>query len=98
MQVPVGRETLGRIMNVIGEPVDECGPISEHMEHLPQSVVLASCRCSATTHFVRADWRIFAVAADAKHHWPIHREAPAFVEQSTEQEILVTGIKVCRPL
>lgn len=28
-QVPVGRETLGRIMNVIGEPVDECGPISE---------------------------------------------------------------------
>lgn len=29
VQVPVGRETLGRIMNVIGEPVDECGPISE---------------------------------------------------------------------
>ena len=28
-QVPVGRETLGRIMNVIGEPVDECGPIGE---------------------------------------------------------------------
>ena len=27
LQVPVGRETLGRIMNVIGEPVDECGPI-----------------------------------------------------------------------
>ena len=33
--------------------------------------------------------------ADAKHHWPIHREAPPFVEQSTEQEVLVTGIKVC---
>ena len=29
LQVPVGRETLGRIMNVIGEPVDECGPIGE---------------------------------------------------------------------
>lgn len=29
MQVPVGRGTLGRIMNVIGEPVDECGPIGE---------------------------------------------------------------------
>jgi F-type H+-transporting ATPase subunit beta len=58
IRVPVGRETLGRIMNVIGEPVDECGPIN------------------------------------AKHHWPIHREAPPFVEQSTEQEILVTGIKV----
>lgn len=32
--------------------------------------------------------------ADAKHFLPIHREAPPFVEQSTEQEILVTGIKV----
>ena len=31
--------------------------------------------------------------ADAKHHWGIHREAPPFVEQSTAQEILVTGIK-----
>ncbi len=29
MQVPVGRGTLGRIINVIGEPVDECGPIGE---------------------------------------------------------------------
>ncbi len=33
-------------------------------------------------------------SADAKHHWGIHREAPPFVEQSTAQEILVTGIKV----
>jgi hypothetical protein len=30
LQVPVGRGTLGRIMNVIGEPVDECGPIGKH--------------------------------------------------------------------
>ncbi len=29
-QVPVGRGTLGRIINVIGEPVDECGPVGEH--------------------------------------------------------------------
>ncbi|AEV35145.1 F0F1 ATP synthase subunit beta [Pseudovibrio sp. FO-BEG1] len=56
--VPVGDGTLGRIMNVIGEPVDEAGPI----EH------------------------------DAKRG--IHQEAPAFVEQSTEAEILPTGIKV----
>ncbi|KAI8112300.1 hypothetical protein M9434_003623 [Picochlorum sp. BPE23] len=56
--VPVGRETLGRIMNVIGEPVDEQGPIK------------------------------------SKANWPIHREAPAYVEQATEQEMLVTGIKV----
>ncbi|KAK9829701.1 hypothetical protein WJX72_007433 [[Myrmecia] bisecta] len=58
IRVPVGRETLGRIINVIGEPVDECGPIN------------------------------------AKHFAPIHREAPSFTDQGTEQEILATGIKV----
>ncbi len=58
IRVPVGPETLGRILNVIGEPVDERGPV------------------------------------ESKMRLPIHREAPAFVDQSTEQEILVTGIKV----
>jgi F-type H+-transporting ATPase subunit beta len=58
IEVPVGDETLGRIMNVIGEPVDEAGPVK--------------------TKAKRA----------------IHQEAPEFVEQSTEAEILVTGIKV----
>ncbi|MGE0155016.1 MAG: F0F1 ATP synthase subunit beta [Reyranellaceae bacterium] len=56
--VPVGPETLGRIINVIGEPIDERGPVS------------------------------------AKKSLPIHRAAPEFVEQSTEAQILVTGIKV----
>ncbi|MEO1249338.1 MAG: F0F1 ATP synthase subunit beta, partial [Pseudomonadota bacterium] len=56
--VPVGPETLGRIMNVIGEPVDE-GPE------------------------VKTESRA-----------PIHRPAPEFVDQSTEAEVLVTGIKV----
>jgi F-type H+-transporting ATPase subunit beta len=56
--VPVGDETLGRIMNVIGDPVDEAGPIKT-----------ASKRA-------------------------IHQPAPPFVEQSTEAQILVTGIKV----
>ena len=58
IEVPVGDETLGRIMNVIGEPVDEAGPIK------------------------------------TKAKRGIHQEAPSFVEQSTEAEILVTGIKV----
>ena len=58
ISVPVGDGTLGRIMNVIGEPVDEAGPIP-HQEK-------------------RA----------------IHQEAPAFTEQSTEAEVLETGIKV----
>jgi F-type H+-transporting ATPase subunit beta len=56
--VPVGPETLGRIINVVGEPVDERG------------------------------------AVNAKSHYPIHRQAPAFVDQSTEAQILPTGIKV----
>ncbi len=58
ISVPVGEGTLGRIMNVIGEPVDEAGPIQ----------------------------------SEAKR--PIHAAAPEFIEQSTEAEILVTGIKV----
>lgn len=58
ISVPVGAGTLGRIMNVIGEPVDEAGPIDSDMLR------------------------------------EIHQEAPPFTEQSTESEILVTGIKV----
>ena len=58
ISVPVGPETLGRIVNVVGEPVDERGPIETKMKY------------------------------------PIHRAAPTFLDQSTETEILVTGIKV----
>ncbi|MEO6965735.1 MAG: F0F1 ATP synthase subunit beta [Acidobacteriaceae bacterium] len=56
--VPVGRATLGRVLNVIGEPVDELGPVN------------------------------------AKERRPIHRQAPAFDEQSTREEMFETGIKV----
>src|ERR1700674_2589368 len=58
IMMPVGPETLGRILNVIGEPVDERGPVVTN------------------------------------HRMPIHRPAPEFIDQSTEAEILVTGIKV----
>ncbi|HWX58616.1 F0F1 ATP synthase subunit beta [Bradyrhizobium sp.] len=58
IRVPVGAGTLGRIINVIGEPIDEAGPIK---------------------------------ADDLR---AIHQEAPTYTEQSTEAEILVTGIKV----
>ena len=58
ISLPVGPETLGRIMNVIGEPIDELGEIG------------------------------------AKSTAPIHRPAPAYVDQSTESEVLITGIKV----
>ena len=58
IQVPVGLETLGRIVNVVGEPVDEGEPVK------------------------------------TEKSYPIHRPAPAFTEQSTETEIMVTGIKV----
>ena len=56
--VPVGENTLGRIFNVLGEPIDN-KPAPENVEYSP-----------------------------------IHRPAPAFKEQSTEQEMLETGIKV----
>ena len=58
IEVPVGPEMLGRIINVVGDPIDERGDVS------------------------------------AKASRPIHAQAPAFVEQSTEAETLVTGIKV----
>lgn len=56
--VPVGDKTLGRIFNVVGEAIDEGGPV------------------------------------DAKEYWPIHREAPSFIEQGKTTEMLETGIKV----
>ena len=56
--VPVGPETLGRIMNVIGEAIDEREPVVSKMQY------------------------------------PIHRPAPEYIDQSTQAEILVTGIKV----
>lgn len=58
IEVPVGPDLLGRIVNVIGEPVDGRGDIK------------------------------------SKHYYPIHRPAPSFVDQSTETEVLTTGIKV----
>ena len=56
--VPVGRETLGRVVNVLGEPVDKLGPVS------------------------------------STKRYPIHRPAPSLEDQSTETEMLETGIKV----
>jgi len=58
IMVPVGPATLGRIINVVGAPVDEGGPV------------------------------------EAEETRAIHQPAPAFEEQSTESEVLVTGIKV----
>jgi len=58
ISVPVGRETLGRVINVLGEPVDKKGPVN------------------------------------AQKRYPIHRPAPSFEDQSTETEMLETGIKV----
>ena len=58
ISVPVGPGTLGRIMDVVGNPIDELGPVKFDKTY------------------------------------PIHREAPEFIDQSTETEVLVTGIKV----
>ena len=58
ISVPVGVATLGRILNVIGEPVDKLGPVN------------------------------------AKERWPIHRPAPSFEDQATNEEMFETGVKV----
>jgi F-type H+/Na+-transporting ATPase subunit beta len=58
ISVPVGKEVLGRVLNVIGEPVDKMGPVS------------------------------------TSERWPIHRDAPSLNDQSTNIEVLETGIKV----
>jgi F-type H+-transporting ATPase subunit beta len=58
ISMPVGNECLGRILNVVGEPVDGMGPVM------------------------------------AKDTLPIHRDPPAFTEQSTQIEVFETGIKV----
>ncbi|HOX70555.1 MAG TPA: F0F1 ATP synthase subunit beta, partial [Dokdonella sp.] len=58
IKVPVGKETLGRIMDVLGNPIDEAGPIGE------------------------------------KEKWVIHRQAPAYDDQSSSNDLLETGIKV----
>jgi len=58
ISIPVGPATLGRIMDVIGNPIDERGPV------------------------------------ESEEKWAIHRDAPAFADQATDTEILVTGIKV----
>ncbi|MAV90761.1 MAG: F0F1 ATP synthase subunit beta [Bdellovibrionaceae bacterium] len=58
IQTPVGKEVLGRILNVVGEPIDDREPVQ------------------------------------TKEKWSIHREAPKFEDQSTQAEMLMTGIKV----
>ncbi len=58
VSVPVGTKTLGRIMDVLGNPIDEKGPIGE------------------------------------EERWAIHREAPSYAEQSSDNALLETGIKV----
>src|ERR1700709_2361682 len=58
ISVPVGKQTLGRVLNVLGQPVDNMGPVN------------------------------------ATQHYPIHRQAPSFEDQSTKLEMFETGIKV----
>ncbi len=58
ISTPVGEKALGRILNVVGDPIDEQGPL------------------------------------ESQERWPIHRAAPKFSDQSTQAEVLMTGIKV----
>ena len=70
ISVPVGLSVLGRMFNLLGEPIDGLGDITNKDES----------KTNQTNHELQS--------------WPIHREAPAFEDQSTEAEIFETGIKV----
>lgn len=83
----MGKGTLGRIINVIGEAVDECGPIGAQC--MPQTRS-CSLRLELPAPLTLSAYLVFA---ECDEYWSIHREAPDFTEQSTAQEILVTGIK-----
>ena len=52
----MGRETLGRIMNVIGEPVDECGPISELGQPHKEPACTCLCACLSAIMQDAAGW------------------------------------------
>jgi hypothetical protein len=75
-------------MNVIGEPIDERGDISKCPGPLDIPFLLQVC----STASLILPCFFFFVATN--HFLPSHPEAPAFLEQATEQQILVTGIKV----
>ena len=79
--VPVGVSTLGRMVNVIGEPIDELTndqrPTTSTTNDKRQAVSSVVSRESLVTEY-----------------WPIHREPPKFTEQSTKTEVFETGIKV----
>ena len=90
IRIPVGEKTLGRIMNVIGEPIDErCAPPPPPAHtHRPRRAPFLPL--PAPTLAVRAR----SGPIEATQFDPIHKEAPLFNDQSTEQEVLSTGIKV----
>ncbi len=92
IQIPVGNKTLGRIMNVIGEPIDERGPIVT-------TECVALGRGGGTQRRENHTLHIFLISffllfSFLLRYLPIHADAPQIVDMKVQAEVLVTGIKV----
>ena len=108
ISVPVGKQVLGRILNVVGEPVDEVQVFELNNGEIKRGM-LESESDTAYNIKVRTNWdevhdleveqisktNVKAIKPhEAIEYWPIHRNAPSFEEQAVSTEVLETGIKV----
>lgn len=107
IMVPVGKQVLSRILNVIGEPVDEITVFVLENGEIKRGI-LDSESDTAYTIKVRSAEHVHDITKEqisksnvkeiktleATEYWPIHREAPSFEEQAVTTEVMETGIKV----
>ena len=109
IMMPVGKEVLGRILNVTGQPVDEIIVVDKQDGTTVRGTLLAEKEDGSlviridddATHDIKTDTQTIKKAAikgvrghEAKQFWPIHRTAPKFEDQSVAVEMFETGIKV----
>ena len=106
--VPVGREVLGRILNVIGEPIDQVSAVVMNNGEIKRGMISAESETALTlrvrgerdeAHEITDVQISRSNIAEIKKietttRWPIHRSAPTFEEQATSTQVLETGIKV----
>lgn len=107
INVPVGKQVLGRILNVVGEPVDEVQVFELNNGEIKRGIVVSESDTAYTIKVRDAkhveDMEDVQISKtnikeikdlEAVETWPIHRNAPSFEDQAVTTEVLETGIKV----
>ena len=109
IMMPVGREVLGRILNVVGKPVDEIVIVDKQDGSTIRGTLLAEkedgslvietaddsgAHVKTATETIKKSAIKAVRGVEAKQYWPIHRPAPKFEDQSVAVEMFETGIKV----